>query len=343
MGKDEYSVYFSEVEKWIIKNSPVKKLTKSEERKERMKCLLTIRKEMKDDEKAYKWSTDMIWNESVGFVKLMITKYKTPGIMLYSDLMGECANAILANIDKYDPDKATFSTFLTIHLVHAISEYITKDINKTSSYYAVNVRKVENAIQYFARNGIMNPTKTDISMYTKLSIHKVEDALANINGKHMLSIDDDSIRNIPSSYENPLNIAINNDLSRVISEAVESLGNIESKIIRLYYDLDETNGKMMTIAGVAKKLNMTAAEVGKILRKAEQKLRKNKALRDFCKPNYTEVHKRDLLPNTKKIDEYLDDFIESFLPDEKLLEDSDTLEKKPSDVDTNSGIKDIKW
>ena len=237
-GKDEYAYTFSDADLAIIKSS-TEPVNEKENRKERLKFLLYIRKNYPKEDAAYKWANEMIWNECCGFVKLMIARYKEPGATYYNDLVNECGKAIYDNIDSYNPEQSTLTTFFTLHLVHAISDFITREINRNSAYYSKNVRKVERAIEYFKANGKQTVTKTDIALYTKLNIHKVEDALINIQAKNAISIDDDIVINSISSSDDPSDIALKNERSEIISNALETLTDYDREIITLYYDFQQ--------------------------------------------------------------------------------------------------------
>lgn len=336
---DGYTIYFSEEDKQIINNSKVPH-NEDENRQERLSLLLEIRSSMKDNEAALSWANDMIWNECCGFAKQRILMFGEPGREHFGELMDECCKAVFQCIDSYKPEKGTLTTFLTYRILHAISEYTNREINKNTAYYSKNMRAVEKAIQYFKDNGKTQITITDIALRANLSIPKVEVALRNLAAKNALCLDDEMVINTVSKSDSPEDVVLKEEKTEIISSALDELDPYERKILVLHFDLDDTLGKSRSIAKVAKEVGSTPDKVEKVIRKGLKKLRKNKRLAEYYKPP-VEIRVEPKIYDTSKIDDFFSEFIDDCIPEG--CEDYDSSTKNKSKKSNGEGETTIKW
>ncbi len=281
---------------------------KNEEREKRLHILIDIRKNGTPEQ--IEWANTEIWNETAGFVKNRIRQYTGGGgnfSDIYEDLMTECASTIFENIDKYESGKGRLSTFLTWPLVHTITERITVEVNKTSAYYSQNIRKVEKAIEYFKQMRV-EPSIADISVYTKLSIPKVEDSLERMKAKNMMSLDDEDFDEASSEYGNPVQSVIESDEKNMIYRAISELSEIDQQILTMRFDLQDKNGKEMSISAIAKKLNLQPEKVSKSLNGSLRKLSNNRILFDYFGKSRRDHDKGiEKITRSTIVDDFFDD------------------------------------
>lgn len=173
---NEEEIIGKEIEK-ELENTPEKNTEKSAQ-KEKMINLMNRYHSSTGADKAE--VVQELLEEVQGFLGFAITKY-FPAFKqeCYEDLYQECVVAFLENIDKYDPEKATITNFLTYPLIHAMCSYTNMRTNKCSSYYSGIMNRVRKAKKDFEMEG-HNPSVADIALKTNLSVNKVETALRQI-------------------------------------------------------------------------------------------------------------------------------------------------------------------
>lgn len=303
-----------------------------------MEILLEVRQT--GDKIALEWANEQIWNEVAGFVKTMIGRYGELGNIHYSDLINESAIAIFSNIDNYNPEKGTISTYLTPHIVHVLSEYITKEMNKTSAYYSGNIRKVEKAINYFAGKNI-TPTTVDICSYTGLSITKVEDALIGINAKNFVSIDDDDFQSPAANCGNPLDDIILLDKKETLQKSLMELPELDRKILITKFDLNEEYEKEQSVSSVAEKLGIQPDKIRRSIIRSLRKLSSNPALFDYygSSPKQNTCEQNELYTRSAITETFFDE-MEDF--EEEFMDSLDYFEEDNS-IHSNNTNEDIKW
>ena len=130
---NEEEIIGKEIEK-ELENTPEKNTEKSAQ-KEKMINLMNRYHSSTGADKAE--VVQELLEEVQGFLGFAITKY-FPAFKqeCYEDLYQECVVAFLENIDKYDPEKATITNFLTYPLIHAMCSYTNMRTNKC--YYIMH-------------------------------------------------------------------------------------------------------------------------------------------------------------------------------------------------------------
>lgn len=115
-----------------------------------------------------------------GIIRSIIKKrYSTYATKHFRDLEAWGRYAVLAAMPRYDPSKATASTFFYPNIIHEMQKYIDSYVNKTSTHYSSNVRKIKKVINEFKASG--KPyTSVDIAQVTNFTIEAVEQALSII-------------------------------------------------------------------------------------------------------------------------------------------------------------------
>lgn len=90
---------------------------------------------------------EQILNKAQRLITFMIKKYFPTYIPRYYDeLYQECMVALYDAIPKFNPERATLSTYLTKPLHRAMSAYIHSLTNRSNSYYGKQMDDVRHAI-----------------------------------------------------------------------------------------------------------------------------------------------------------------------------------------------------
>lgn len=126
---NEEEIIGKEIEK-ELENTPEKNTEKNAQ-KEKMINLMNRYHSSTGADKAE--VVQELLEEVQGFLGFAITKY-FPAFKqeCYEDLYQECVVAFLENIDKYDPEKATITNFLTYPLIHAMCCNNVHDVREPS-------------------------------------------------------------------------------------------------------------------------------------------------------------------------------------------------------------------
>ena len=94
----------------------------------------------------------------------------------YDELYQECMVALYDAIPKFNPERATLSTYLTKPLHRAMSAYIHSLTNRSNSYYGKQMDDVRHAIHVLETEG-KRTTESNIALYTNYSLRQVHDIL----------------------------------------------------------------------------------------------------------------------------------------------------------------------
>lgn len=168
-------------------------------------------------------------------VGLTINRYFWGYKSLYMEDLLQCGyEAILKNLDKYDPDKGSFSTFFVICIRENLQNFIYNYHYNFSIYYHRNMMKIEEFVDGYKVLYNRMPSIKIIANACSLSEEAVKEATKlQENEKqifhHMVSIKDASYND---SYEgqNLLEEVIKKDQSVDVANALLSL-EIEEQII----------------------------------------------------------------------------------------------------------------
>lgn len=102
---------------------------------------------------------EQILNKAQRLITFMIKKYFPTYIPRYYDeLYQECMVALYDAIPKFNPERATLSTYLTKPLHRAMSAYIHSLTNRSNSYYGKQMDDVRHAITFWKQreNALLN-------------------------------------------------------------------------------------------------------------------------------------------------------------------------------------------
>ena len=120
---------------------------------------------------------EQILSKAQRLITFMIKKYYPTYIPRYYDeLYQECMVALYDAIPKFNPERATLSTYLTKPLHRAMSAYIHSLTNRSNSYYGKQMDDVRHAIHVLETEG-KRTTESNIALYTNYSLRQVHDIL----------------------------------------------------------------------------------------------------------------------------------------------------------------------
>ncbi|MCL2066900.1 MAG: RNA polymerase sigma factor WhiG [Treponema sp.] len=202
-----------------------------------------------------------------------------PNNVEFDDLVGFGVFGLIDAIDKYDPDKnVKFKTYAVTRIRGAIFDEL-RLIDWVPRSVRQKTREIEAVIS--ALEAQLGRTATDQEIAGALGMDETEymKVIQKISGTSIISLNDlwysgdendkvsigDSIES-PSSY-NPDVMVVNEEIRRVIVEAINELPEKEKKILVLYYYED------LTLKDIGKVLDVTESRVSQLHTKAILHLR----------------------------------------------------------------------
>ncbi|MCL2720340.1 MAG: RNA polymerase sigma factor WhiG [Treponema sp.] len=202
-----------------------------------------------------------------------------PNNVEFDDLVGYGVFGLIDAIDKYDPDKnVKFKTYAVTRIRGAIFDEL-RLIDFVPRSVRQKTREIESTISSLEAQ--LGRTASDQEIAGALGIDESEymKVIQKISGTSIISLNDlwysgddndkvsigDSIES-PSSL-NPDVIVVNDEIRRVIVEAINELPDKEKKILVLYYYED------LTLKDIGRVLQVTESRVSQLHTKAVLHLR----------------------------------------------------------------------
>jgi RNA polymerase sigma factor (sigma-70 family) len=177
------------------------------------------------------------------------------------DIEQECFVIILENIDKFDPNKARFSTFIYNRLKHGIIEFKNCYINNTSSFQMRQYHQFNNIKDGLETVGVHNPDYVDIAIIANKKAEVVERVFDYVKtSKNTLEMDKcDEEGKAPQVADTSISLEKaleTQEGSKVLIEAILDLPEQEKLAITYKYGIgiDE----QLTIEEIRKKLNLSS-------------------------------------------------------------------------------------
>jgi len=197
----------------------------------------------------------------------------------FDDLVGFGVFGLIDAIDKFDPNKnVKFKTYAVTRIRGAIFDEL-RQIDWVPRSVRQKTREIESAISSLEAH--LGRTATDQEVANSLGIDEAEylKVIQKISGTSIISLNDlwysgdendkvsigDSIES-PSSL-NPDVVVLNDEIRRVIVEAINELPDKEKKILVLYYYED------LTLKDIGRVLEVTESRVSQLHTKAILHLR----------------------------------------------------------------------
>lgn len=146
------------------------------------------------------------------------------------------------------------SELVSIGLVALIKAVDTYDNNRNVIFYSYALKCIRNEILSYIRKN------------KKLSSNISLDSYFYDNGNDKKV---PYINSLISDFDNVENIAINNELNRLLSQKINELDDIEKEVLNLYYNLDYTQRQIGEI------LNVSYSTINNMLKRILKKLKKS--------------------------------------------------------------------
>jgi RNA polymerase sigma factor for flagellar operon FliA len=202
-----------------------------------------------------------------------------PNNVEFDDLVGYGVFGLIDAIDKYDPEKnVKFKTYAVTRIRGAIFDEL-RLIDFVPRSVRQKTREIETTISSLEAQ--LGRTATDVEIASAMGMGEAEymKVIQKISGTSIISLNDlwysgddndkvsigDSIES-PSSL-NPDVMVVNDDIRRVIVEAINELPDKEKKILVLYYYED------LTLKDIGRVLQVTESRVSQLHTKAVLHLR----------------------------------------------------------------------
>lgn len=146
------------------------------------------------------------------------------------------------------------SELVSIGLVALIKAVDTYDNNRNVIFYSYALKCIRNEILSYIRKN------------KKLSSNISLDSYFYDNGNDKKV---PYINSLISDFDDVENIAINNELNRLLSQKINELDDIEKEVLNLYYNLDYTQRQIGEI------LNVSYSTINNMLKRILKKLKKS--------------------------------------------------------------------
>ena len=215
--------------------------------------------------------------ESLKLVKkIVLGMYPLPSTISKDDLIQVGAVGVLKAIETYEVEaKGSFKTYVSKVIKGKILHYLRDkaSIVKTPRESLANLSKVKEAIDALSSDTNKIPSVEEVARYVNLPTNKVEDIINIELIKNMISLD----QNIYTSdgtetlldriqAEEDYNYEETYANKKIIEFALNKLQKPDKSVIYMYYIDGETRKE------IARRLNISATQVSRILKRALNKL-----------------------------------------------------------------------
>lgn len=215
--------------------------------------------------------------ESLKLVKkIVLGMYPLPSTISKDDLIQVGAVGVLKAIETYEVEaKGSFKTYVSKVIKGKILHYLRDkaSIVKTPRESLANLSKVKEAIDALSSDSNKIPSVEEVAQYVNLPTDKVEDIMNIELIKNMISLD----QNIYTSdgtetlldriqAEEDYNYEETYANKKIIEFAMNKLQKPDKSVIYMYYIDGETRKE------IARRLNISATQVSRILKRALNKL-----------------------------------------------------------------------
>ena len=236
------------------------------------------------DEAKRQYALERAMREMEGFIHLIIKRsYSTYTKKYFYDLLQEGYLGVAIGMNKYNPDISMPSTFFFPYIKHEMQGFITRNVDKTTSHYSSNIKKINKAIEMLEEKGVQY-TNVDIAIQTGMTIETVDQSLAIRNCRDEVHIDACPPNVIDAELENsraktPEQEFMEQEEKQTIYRTMNTLlTDDEIKILQFHFGLEDGEGKSVDVKSegeIAKALSMPKDKVKRILNRAIRKLRQS--------------------------------------------------------------------
>ena len=269
-----------------------------------------------DNEGKRQYALERAMREMEGFIHLIIKRsYSTYTKKYFYDLLQEGYLGVAIGMKKYNPDISMPSTFFFPYIKHEMQGFITRNVDKTTSHYSSNIKKINKAIEKLEEKGIQY-TNVDIAIQTGMTIETVDQSLAIRNCRDEVHIDACPPNVIDAELEHsraktPEQEIMENEEKEVVYRTMNTLlTDDEISVLEYHFGLNDV--QIISEGEIAKKLQMPKDKVKRILNRAIRKLRQSELAN-----LYSDTIKRE--------DKFLEEVQVSFIPREAAESDIEFL------------------
>lgn len=215
--------------------------------------------------------------ELEGFIHLIIKRsYSTYTKKYFYDLLQEGYLGVAVGMQKYDPSKSMPSTFFYPYIKHEMQGFITRNVDKTTSHYSTNIKKINKVITEFEERGIAY-TNVDIALQTGMTLETVDQSMAIRKYRDEVHIDACPVNIIDNELEEnrrktPEDELIAEETTQTIYRTIATLLT-EDEISVLQYRFGLFDTDPISEGEIAKKVQMPKDKVKRLLNRAIRKLR----------------------------------------------------------------------
>ena len=254
--------------------------------------------------------------ELEGFIHLIIKRsYSTYTKKYFYDLLQEGYLGVAVGMQKYDPSKSMPSTFFYPYIKHEMQGFITKNVDKTTSHYSTNIKKINKVIAEFEERGILY-TNVDIALQTGMTLETVDQSMAIRKYRDEVHIDACPVNIIDNEMEEnrrktPEDELIAEETTKTIHRTIATLlTDDEITVLQYHFGLFDTDP--ISEGEIAKRVQMPKDKVKRLLNRAIRKLRNSELANIYG-------------DNIKKEEPFLEDIEISLIPREATESDIEFL------------------
>lgn len=262
--------------------------SKQEMQKRRFReLILPLGREGNAEQKS--WAKEKLLEEGKDFIRFFIEKYYRSYCAKYGqDLEHEGLLWLCQYGMKYDPDKGTFSTFLTLNLKGVMHKFINAQVNHVSAHYGAKMDHVRKA-QAQLEKVTSDYSIEDLAARTGYPVSAVKMILKLIQCNKLLYLDGDEsgiINTLVSDMPSPEEIVLKQEMNDTLIRALENLPPkcrdvLNARFSPEHYFSDYQNAPINRPPGfkaIAKSLGMTPTQVRGCYRQAIMQLQKDPGL-----------------------------------------------------------------
>lgn len=220
---------------------------------------------------------NLLFEEVSPYVGFIINKYYGTFRSEYYDMHQEGCLAVLECLERYNPEKAALTTYVTPYIRERLSKMVSENVHKTNKYYSKKIRKVKDSINSF---NIQNLpwTASDIALDTDMSEKSVKQTLEQIDALDKLfSMEEEpAVMEARPKQGTPEDDYIKEQTRMLVNDAVASLPEVQRKII--IYSFGFESRRPMKVPAIAEVLDLPESVVRKELYSALDTLKKKPRL-----------------------------------------------------------------
>ncbi len=265
-------------------NNQIKQITNTINNSRNSQEIKELKTQILKLNKIIKETKEKICNHNLRWVVTIANKYKTYDASLL-DLIQEGNIGLMEAIDRFDVKKGfKLSTYATWWIRQSIERYMNNNsrIIRIPTYMTEIIKKIKKIKNEYELKG-QNLTDEQLAKFLNTSVEKIKSAQIYINNQ-FISIDapvgsknnEDSETTLSDFIADNESISVEDEsiipiMREELMSILEVLNPREMEIIQLRYGLQ--GEKPLTLAEIAKKLNVTRERIRQIESKALRKLK----------------------------------------------------------------------